>query len=279
MKKITIFVFAFLLSACSSQFAYNNLDWLVHWYIDDFIELEDAQEEAFDVQFARWHRWHRKEELIKYEEHLIDVKAMLETGEATPEQVLQQFDRGRGHWERFRNHVTSDIAELAVMLNDEQVEELFNTLEEKNKKEEEERLEMSEEDMRDLFEDSFTDQLKDYFGKLSKKQKQLVRQHIMNIIPNRLEWIRYRRNIQSASKELLLTRKTNTNFQQEFTSLFNNPDAYKHDLYIQNNEHNRRVFADLLIDVYKTLSAKQKKRVFRKIDNLIEDFSELREDA
>lgn len=279
MKKVTIIFFSLLLTACSSQFAYNNLDWLVHWYIDDFIDFNDAQEEAFDVQFARWHSWHRKEELIKYEAHLRDLKAMLESGEATPDEVLAQFDRGRGHWERFRAHVLPDIAELSLLITDEQVTELFDTLEEKNAKEEEERREMTEEEMRDLFEESFADQLRDYFGKLTKTQKQLVKQHIVNIIPNRLEWIKYRRNIQSASRELMLSRATNTNYQTEFVAMFSNTDAYKHDLYIQNNEHNRRVFTDLLISVYKTLTAKQKKRVFRKIDNFIEDFSELREES
>ena len=32
-------------TGCSSKFAYNNLDWLVYWYVDDYIEFSDQQEE------------------------------------------------------------------------------------------------------------------------------------------------------------------------------------------------------------------------------------------
>lgn len=279
MKKTILISFVFLLSACSSQFVYNNLDWLVHWYIDDYIDLDKPQKKAFDDHFAIWHAWHRKEELIKYEEHLKELKEMLDKDDLSAEQVQAQFDRGRGHWERFRDHVTPNVAQLAYLLTDEQIIELFDSLEEKNIEDEEERLAMSQEEIIEKFEKAFADQLKDYFGKLTKAQKAMVDQKVTEIIPNRLEWIKYRRSIQKAAKEMMLARKDNPNFAQDFTAMFSNPDVFKHDLYNQNNEHNRLVFAEMVVDAYKTLTEKQRKRVYRKIDNFIVDFSELREDA
>lgn len=279
MKKTILVSFVFLLSACSSQFAYNNLDWLVHWYIDDYIDLDKTQKSAFDDHFSGWHAWHRKEELVKYEDHLKDLKVMLDEGDFSAIQVQAQFDRGRGHWERFREHVTPNVAELAYMLTDEQIIELFDSLEEKNKEDEEERLAMSQEEILEKFEEAFADQLKDYFGKLNKAQLAMVDQKVTEIIPNRLEWIKYRRSIQLAAKDMMLARKNNPNFAQDFADLFGNPDAFKHDLYNQNNEHNRVVFAEMMVDAYLTLTEKQRKRLYRKIDNFIEDFAELREDA
>ena len=277
MKKFIIVLSVLFLSACSSQFAYNNLDWLVHWYLDDYIDLEAPQKDAFDVQFAGWHSWHRTEELAKYEAHLKDVRAMLENGEFDANDVREQFKRGREHWQRFRAHVAPNVAELAVLLNDEQITELFDSLEEKNAEEEEERLEMSSEDIHEEFKEIFAEQLEDYFGKLTSTQKQMVNQKVTEIIPNRLEWIKYRRNVQKAAKEMMLARKDNPNFQQDFVALMNNPDTFQHPLYIQNNEQNRQVFAQMVVEAYKTLTPKQKRRIYRKIDNFIEDFSELRE--
>ena len=279
MKKLVVVFLAFCLSACSSQFAYNNLDWLVHWYIDDFIELNEQQEEAFDLRFARWQSWHRKEELLEYEKHLIDLKAMLQSAEFDKSDVLHHFDRGRGHWERFRDHVVEDISSLSGMLTDQQITVLFAKLEKKNQKEYDERQGMSEDEIKESFEDNFKDQMRDYFGRLSKAQKRLVETAAADIIPNRLEWITYRRNIQEAAKNLMLQRHSRADYQAEFSQLLSHPESFQHPLYVQNNQHNRAVFAQMFVDLYQTLSAKQKRKLFRKIDNYIEDFSELREDA
>ena len=179
---------------------------------------------------------------------------------------------------RLRSRLVPELSELAMMLNQQQINELFDSLEEKNKEQEEERLEMTREEIIELFEESFEDDLKDYFGKLTKQQKALVKTAVVNIIPNRLEWIQYRRAVQAAARDILDSKDDNPSFAHEFSELLGNPDAFKHDLYIQNNEHNREVFAQLVADAFVTLTPKQKKRLFRKVDNFIEDLAELQED-
>lgn len=279
MKKVVALVLLLFVSGCSSQFAYNNLDWLVHWYVDDYIDLDKPQKQAFNENFARWHAWHRQEELLKYETHLKELRELVDAGNFSAEDVKAQFDRGRGHWERLREQVTPTVVELAYMLTDEQIIELFDSLEEKNKEDEEERLEMTPEEIQKRFEEVFADQLKDYFGKLTKGQKAMVKQSVVDIIPNRLEWLKYRRSVQAAAQEVLMSRKDNPNFQQDFTEILRNPDAFKHEQYIVNNEHNRLIFAQMVVDAHATLTAKQKRRLYRKIDNFIEDFAQLRGDG
>lgn len=268
---------ALLLSACSSQFAYNNLDWLIHWYLDDYIDLNKVQKQTFDGQFAQWMQWHRTEELAKYQQHLEEIKGLLKQDSMTQQQVSAQFDLGRQHWERLRTHLVPELSQLALLLNEQQVIELFDSLEERNVEQEEERLEMTQEEMLVSFEENFEDDLKEYFGRLTSKQKALIKETVANIIPNRLEWIKYRRAVQTVARELLMERHSNPNFTGEFASLLNNPEALKHELYIQNSAHNRRVFAQLVADAFVTITPKQKKRLFRKIDNLIADLMELQE--
>ena len=77
MRKFWIVIFALILSACSSQFAYNNLDWLIHWYLDDYIDLNKAQKQSFDGEFEKWMQWHRTEELQKYQQHLQELRILL----------------------------------------------------------------------------------------------------------------------------------------------------------------------------------------------------------
>lgn len=62
---LAIFVFL-LLSGCSSQFAYNNLDWLAYWYIDDYIDFTAEQEVIVDQKLITWLDWHKQQELPRY---------------------------------------------------------------------------------------------------------------------------------------------------------------------------------------------------------------------
>ena len=57
MKKLTLLLWIVLLSGCSTKFAYNNIDWLVNWYIDDYVVLDTQQEKQFDAILDKWTAW------------------------------------------------------------------------------------------------------------------------------------------------------------------------------------------------------------------------------
>lgn len=58
-KLLLVIAFSFLLSACSSSFIYNNLDWLLYWYLDDYITLTSEQRSQLDDRVETWQAWHR----------------------------------------------------------------------------------------------------------------------------------------------------------------------------------------------------------------------------
>ena len=41
MRSLLVVVFIIFLTSCSSKLAYNNLDWWVYWYLDDYVELNE----------------------------------------------------------------------------------------------------------------------------------------------------------------------------------------------------------------------------------------------
>ena len=46
MKLARLFLlslFVLTLTSCSSTFLYNQLDWLIPWYLDDYVDLTRAQ--------------------------------------------------------------------------------------------------------------------------------------------------------------------------------------------------------------------------------------------
>ncbi|RZP31314.1 MAG: hypothetical protein EVA22_11245 [Alteromonas sp.] len=273
MRSLLVVVFIIFLTSCSSKLAYNNLDWWVYWYMDDYIELKDEQEEKFDAHLQNWLSWHKKSELTRYKAQLEDIKKQIQNDTLNSSIVYNNHELARSHWERVRDEVSPELAAIAKTLDDEQVVTLFAALEKDNKEEEEERQEALEKSEAERLKDRIEriqETISERIGDLSKEQKQIVSTYAQQFISTGDAWIKYRRNIQNAARKLFVSRKQNERFEQELVSLMQNPDNYKSDVYKQSSAHNMTVTATLLAEIFSTLSEKQRQTLVENVDELIE---------
>ena len=273
MRSVLVVVFIIFLTSCSSKLAYNNLDWWVYWYMDDYIELKDEQEEKFDAHLQNWLSWHKKSELTRYKAQLEDIKKQIQNDTLNSSIVYNNLELARSHWERVRDEVSPELAAIAKTLDDEQVVTLFAALEKDNKEEEEERQEALEKSEAERLKDRIEriqETISERIGDLSKEQKQIVSTYAQQFISTGDAWIKYRRNIQNAARKLFVSRKQNERFEQELVSLMQNPDNYKSDVYKQSSAHNMTVTATLLAEIFSTLSEKQRQTLIENVDELIE---------
>ena len=280
MKRIFILLFVsfFFLSACSSKLAYNNLDWLLYWYLDDYIELSREQKTLFDGKLDGWLVWHRRAELTEYRRHLQTLQQQLAAKGVPAQQWLQHFDLGRQHWLRVRDKISPELIAMASMLSDEQITSLFDTLEQHNVEREEKRAEKSLEERK---EDQLKDiefQLKDWIGRLSPGQKSFVVAYSEQLESSFDDWMGYRRKIQHQAKAILLLRHENVNFQADLLNLIQHPEKIQPQTYIDKTAINSRIFADLLEEINDSLSEKQRKKVIKELQSWIEDLNELVQD-
>ena len=273
MRVLVVFISVMFLASCSSKLAYNNLDWWVYWYMDDYIELKDEQEEKFDDYLQNWLRWHKTSELKRYQAQLLDIKRQIREGRLDSNSVHDHLANARAHWERVRDEVSPALAEIAKTLDDEQVVTLFAALEKDNKEEEEERkesLETSEEEQLEVRIERIEEAVSERIGKLTSEQKQIVATYCTQFISTGDEWLTYRRVIQNAARKLFVTRKFNDNFEAELIDLMRNPDRYKCDIYMQSSAHNMTVSATLIAELFTTLTDKQRETLIENIDDLID---------
>ena len=75
-----------LAAGCTMSFTYNHLDWLIPWYVDDYVDLSRQQRQLLQGQLGPVLQWHREEELERYLELLDQIEADL-AGEVTAAQV------------------------------------------------------------------------------------------------------------------------------------------------------------------------------------------------
>ncbi|NMH58473.1 DUF6279 family lipoprotein [Alteromonas ponticola] len=278
MKKIACVLLICLLSACSSKLAYNNIDWLIYWYLDDYIELNDAQEAQFDGYLASWIKWHREEELASYIKQLKALKADVQNDNLTQQVVSANLQQARGHWISVREKITPQIAELATEVTDEQLIQFFAALEKDNKEEDEELaeyLEKSEQEKLEKRIEGLTEDLEERIGDLSSAQKRIVAEFAPQFTSTHADWIAYRRAIQQASRRLFVTRPTNENFKADLIRLMNNPDDFRSNRYQVNREKNNALYAQFIERIGQSLSPRQKKKLLNEIQDIIDDLEDL----
>ncbi|MFA3790486.1 DUF6279 family lipoprotein [Aliiglaciecola sp. SL4] len=267
-----------LLGGCTSKFAYNNIDWMMYWYVDDYVDLDKSQKVLLDEKVEKWLKWHRQEELVTYRQHLADLKADLKNGNLTAQQWSKHIQRGSDHWTRFRNQISPELAELSIHLNDTQIQEMFDALEKENQKKEQKRNKKSAEERWENAIEDTQDQIKKWVGKLSKSQKDLIAEYTVKFLPTFEGWIDYRRNFQASVKNIMLSRHDVSNYAEEVDYMFQHPVLFKTPEYQQASEHNRKMYIQLLLELQTTFSEKQTKHILNELDDLIDDIDDLIDD-
>ncbi|MBU2877363.1 MULTISPECIES: DUF6279 family lipoprotein [Alteromonadaceae] len=267
-----------LLTGCTSKFAYNNIDWLLYWYVDDYVDLDKSQKQMLDAKVEKWLLWHRQDELLRYRQHLEDLKTDIQNGVLSSQQWLTHFDRGSAHWKRFRGEISPELSELSLHLNDQQIDDMFAALEKDNLKQEKKRNKMSKQQRIEDSIENTQEQIKEWLGKLSNPQKVLISEYVSDFKPTFEYWMSYRREIQNVTKTLMLSRHQVDDYASKLNQLMQNPDQFKSSEYLQANEYNRIKYANLLNALNMTLTEKQKKHMKNKLNDLIEDIDDLIQD-
>ncbi|WP_416305098.1 DUF6279 family lipoprotein [Neptunicella sp. SCSIO 80796] len=264
-----------LLSGCSSKFAYNNLDWLVYWYVDDYIELTRSQKKTVDAKLQGWLQWHRKDELQRYQQQLITIREQHRDGALDFDQWLGHFEQGRQHWYRFRDKLAPDLVELAPMLTDQQINEMFDELEKENAEQQEQRANKTQQELAEQRFEEIVENFEEFVGNLSTAQEQVIKQALPEFQSAFESWLAYRRAWQSAAREMLINQRNTAGFSTSFLHLITNPQEFQAQQFITLVEQNRMVYARLVADIDQSLSAKQRSKMDHELTDLIDDLGDL----
>jgi len=270
--RLFLVVFLLLLGACSSTtFVYNRLDFILPWYLDDYVELNRAQGKSLDGLLKPFLRWHRLEELPRYVLILSDIEASLDHT-VNPDVIDNIFSAIETAWLRLEDRSMGWMLELGGELSEGQIAKFLAVLEEEQEEYEEKYLPRSEEEYQDESYDNFVDGLEDYLGRLDSGQKMLLHDASSKLIRMDVLWLDERATW-LANLNSLLQRKPG--WQQALRDLkAAREDNYSPE-YREMYAHNLEVIERAIASVVDSRSAKQDKRLRNKLKNLREDFEKL----
>lgn len=271
---IVLFFTVILTTACSSKLAYDNIDWLIMWYVDDYIELNDDQEKLLKTKINTWKKWHQQNEMPQYIAQLENLKSLIIGGPVSAELVEQNIDMADDHWNRLRAYLAPQLAEFAPTLSEDQIVYLFATLARENRESREELGEFNQKsDAEQLQErtEQISDMVSDYIGKLTNEQATIVAANSKLFKRTKKEWINYREETQKIARKIFVVEKSQDAMITQMTALMSNPDQYRSAALTFARDHNKQALAKMISELAPTLSDKQKSRLINKVDDIIED--------
>lgn len=257
MKKIPIFAcLIILLQGCSSQFAYNNADWLSNWYIDDYLDLNAEQNRILKKELESVLVWHRTTQLPAYKTQLIALSKDLASLPIPEKTWLAHFNGVTQHWHTTRNELSQRSAQLAPQLNDKQVDYLFRKLHEKNENRLDEFKALSIQEYRQERFETLEETIEDYLGSITPIQMEYAKAFTDHAIETEQEWFDSKYALQRAMKDSF-KQESKALLSRDLYALMINPDQFKDQRLLNAYEHNRALLVTMLHNISGSLEPKQ----------------------
>lgn len=258
-------------TGCGVRFVYNQLDWLIPWYLDDYVELGSEQEALFESHLESYLEWHRKDQLPKYAAFLHQIANQAEAGLSVKDiaQIeLQTEDFAQALMDRMLN----DLIDLLATASDKQIDQLFERLELDNKEYRKEYIGVSPEKQRKERFKEVVKYAERWTGRLSDDQISEIRVwanqfELMGeeIEAARLAW-------QHEFKRILMMREDRSAYEAQFRELISNPKFGRSPKLQEKLEHNSQQVLQLYLALDKTLSPSQRKHMVDKLRSYADDF-------
>jgi len=271
MFRIRFFILVVLLflgTACSNKFFYNQLDWLIPWYVDDYVDLTFVQKENLDKQVEMLLQWHRGEELSRYIEILNHIEKDVRE-DVTIETVKTWFDVVLFAGKRIQVNILPSAIELGEKLTEEQMTEFVKNLWDRQDELEDEYLSRSNEEyIEDNFE-SLADNLGKYVGRLSDTQKERLNNAASSMQRFDHVWLEDRRAWLKKIESLLMRE---AGWQQAIVTAFEEREGLQPKRFKQYLSYNTNIINKAIADVINQLSEKQRGKLLSEISDMRNDF-------
>jgi hypothetical protein len=278
MPRWAVIALALFLPACAVQFAYNQLDRTLPWFIDDYVDLTGPQYEALQVSARVQLCWHRSTQLPQYADWLRRAEAALQ-GKLTREALDRLEAEMWSYWRDLMRQVAPDLSGVLVSLNDAQVKELGRRFELKNEEYAALRVQSSPAKQRRHAAREMRKSLERWVGSLTDDQERDVKEWAQSIALIGEHRLAARRAWQARLLAALDGRPDRARLERSLTELLVDPGNTRTPEYQRLWDESLASVKALILQLQPTLTTRQKAHLAKRALGLAADFEELAADS
>lgn len=174
-----------LLSGCAARLAYNTMNYWIFWYLDDYVSLTPTQESRFESELLQAQAVHRRQELPKLHQHILDFQQDLQRP-LTSEQIKSYHYSFTALAEQSVSVFTPPAANLLRYLSNIQIDQINSKITKELDELRTKREKLSQEEKLQRYTARFEKFSKEWIGSLTDEQQTIIEQlakHQLDIEP------------------------------------------------------------------------------------------------
>jgi len=264
-----------LLVACSvTRLGYNYADTVVRYMASSYLDLDAVQAEDLKPRLVQLHQWHRVNELPAYAALLHSASQRAAKG-ITVEDVEWGLGNLRARYRRFAAKAAGDAAPVLATLGPEQLAALEHKFTENNEKFAKKFLSPDDKKRRRAQTQRMLDRFRDFAGDLTPEQEARIERfalaherHVALRFEDRQRW-------QRDLVALLRQQQTPQELGRRLAEMFDKPELRRSEEFTREDRRWDEDLGQLIVDLDRSLSSKQRARVVQRLSDYAEDFSVL----
>ncbi len=245
-----------VLVGCTKKFFYNNLDWFVGEYLDNYVTLNEPQQRLLEERLVLLTEWHKREELPRYITHLREFES-IKKSEVTLSYLQRSREQIREHYERIVSKIAPDLYSLSLQLSEQQQTEFLRNVAKDHQKRNDKYADKTEQEVREIIFDKTEEWANEWIGKLSKQQSGYVKQFSHQVVLNSPLWRDYRTSIYQELEYLFENKPNDAIYQQTFMQLLFEPEKFYSEQLSANIAHNISLMDQLTLSITQSMTEKQ----------------------
>ena len=259
------------LAACSAtRVVYGNADTVMSFMASSYLDLDSGQSEDLRPLIVRFHQWHRANELPVYAALLQSASQRAAKG-ITAEDVSWGLGNLRARYRRLAAKAVEDAAPVLATLAPAQLAALEDTFAGKNEKYAKEFLPADEKKRRRAQGKRMLERLRDFAGELTPEQEARIgrfvaahERHVALRFEDRRRW-------QREFVALLKQHREPGELGRQLAEMFTRPEARRSEEFLREDRRWDEDFAQLIVDLDRSLSPVQRAHVVRRLSDYAED--------
>ncbi|HUL93216.1 MAG TPA: DUF6279 family lipoprotein [Burkholderiales bacterium] len=274
-RKFLLLAVCTSLASCSAtRFAYDNADTALRFMASSYLDLDSAQAEEMRLRIAEFHQWHRTNELPAYAALMRSASERAARG-ITADDVAWGLANLRSRYRSLAAKAAEDAAPVLATLAPEQIAALEHRFAENNQKFAKEFLAADDAKRRRAQVQRLLERFGDFAGDLTPDQEARIERfalthenHVALRFEDRQQW---QRNVIAALKQSHKAQELGASL----AAMFKHPERRRSEAFIREDRAWDEDLGQLIADLDRTLSSKQRAHVVRRLSDYADDFAAL----
>ena len=275
-KIVFIILFVVFIGACSFKTYYNNLDYLIPSYIEDMVSLDDMLEERVTQRAQVLINWHRNTQLMQYADLLRSFQQSFGP-HLTEERVYEHLTAMESLWTPLGEKLNEEMASLMPLLNDDQIEELFDSIDEKNEDFYDEYINLDKDERKKAYSERLFENYENWLGNLTEQQETDIEKTVHLFRSSAHLRLEQRKKWQRNIRDILYSDDAVASKTERLRVFFKKFNTVRVAALADTDNTNKRVLASLTTKLVHAATVDQREHFMNKTDEYIRIFTELAE--